>query len=202
VEFRPIRGRFGCEVVGVDPTLAVDDASFAAIEQAWFAHSFLLFRGLTMNPAQHVAFTRRLGELHVMTPPQFNLPGMPEVFVVSNAVGAGASPRKYASSSSALSPSRSTAASPTVSLYTGSANVRRPDWNACRKACAAVMGSSWSSMRSADTIAEMVLPELNGDDWIWARAPLTAERMKNCCRSIRPRSARPSVCHSLPSHVW
>ena len=42
-----------------------------------------------MTPAQHVAFTRRLGELHIMTPPQFNLPGMPEVFVVSNAVENG-----------------------------------------------------------------------------------------------------------------
>ena len=37
-----------------------------------------------MTPAQHVAFTRRLGPLHVMEPLEFNLPGYPEVFVVSN----------------------------------------------------------------------------------------------------------------------
>ena len=37
-----------------------------------------------MTPAQHVAFTRRLGPLHVMEPLEFNLPEWPEVFVVSN----------------------------------------------------------------------------------------------------------------------
>ena len=37
-----------------------------------------------MTPAQHVAFTRRLGPLHVMEPLEFNLPERPEVFVVSN----------------------------------------------------------------------------------------------------------------------
>lgn len=89
VTFRPIRGSFGCEIIGGDPNLEFDEPTFRAIEQAWFRHSFLLFRGLTMNPAQHVAFTRRLGALHIMTPPQFNLPGMPEVFVVSNAVENG-----------------------------------------------------------------------------------------------------------------
>ena len=89
IEFRPVAGRFGAEVVGVEPTLAVDDASFAAIEAAWFRHSFLLFRGLTMTPAQHVAFTRRLGPLHVMEPLEFNHPDHPEVFVVSNAVEGG-----------------------------------------------------------------------------------------------------------------
>ena len=89
VEFRPVMGSFGTEVVGIDPTLAVDDATFRAVEAAWFRHSFLLFRGLTMSPAQHVAFTQRLGPLHVMEPLQYNLPGLPEVFVVSNAVEGG-----------------------------------------------------------------------------------------------------------------
>jgi len=37
-----------------------------------------------MNPAQHVAFTSKLGPLHIMTPPEYNLPGFPEVLVVSN----------------------------------------------------------------------------------------------------------------------
>ncbi len=39
-----------------------------------------------MTPAQHLAFTRRLGSLHIMEPPEFNLPGYPEVLVVSNVV--------------------------------------------------------------------------------------------------------------------
>ena len=37
-----------------------------------------------MTPEQHIAFTRRLGPLHIMEPLEFNLPGYPEIFVVSN----------------------------------------------------------------------------------------------------------------------
>jgi len=85
VTFRPLKGTFGAEVVGIDPTLAVDEPTFRAVEDAWTRHSILLFRGLTMSPEQHIAFTRRLGPLHIMGPPQYNLPDHPEVFVVANA---------------------------------------------------------------------------------------------------------------------
>ena len=40
---------------------------------------------MTWTPEQHVAFTRRLGPLHIMEPLEFNLPGFPEVLVVTNA---------------------------------------------------------------------------------------------------------------------
>jgi alpha-ketoglutarate-dependent taurine dioxygenase len=90
VEFRPLHGSFGAEVIGVTPNLAVDDDTLRQIEAAWFRHSILLFRGLTMTPAEHIAFTRRLGPLHVMKEHmQATLPEYPEVFVVSNAVRDG-----------------------------------------------------------------------------------------------------------------
>ena len=84
IEVRPIHASFGAEVVGVDPATELDDRAMAAIEAAWTRHSLLLFRGVRMTPERHVAFTRRLGPLHVMEPLEFNLPGHPEVFVVSN----------------------------------------------------------------------------------------------------------------------
>jgi taurine dioxygenase len=68
----------------VDPGRGVDDATFAEIKDAWCRYSILLFRDVTWTPTQHVAFTRRLGPLHVMEPPEFNLPGHPEILVVSN----------------------------------------------------------------------------------------------------------------------
>ncbi|MBI1773994.1 MAG: TauD/TfdA family dioxygenase [Proteobacteria bacterium] len=89
VTFRPLAGSFGAEVVGVDPTLAVEEQTFQAIEAAWYRYSILLFRGLAMTPAQHVQFTRRLGPLHVMQPVKYNHPDHPEVFIVSNAVENG-----------------------------------------------------------------------------------------------------------------
>ena len=84
IELRPLHPSFGAEVVGVDLARELDAETVAAIEAAWIRHSILLFRDVRMTPAQHVAFTRRLGPLHVMEPLEFNLPEWPEVFVVSN----------------------------------------------------------------------------------------------------------------------
>ena len=89
VEFRPLQGTFGAEVIGVAPTLEMDDATFRQVEAAWYRHSILLFRGLKMTPEQHIAFTKRLGPLHLMEPPNITLADHPEVFVVSNATKDG-----------------------------------------------------------------------------------------------------------------
>jgi alpha-ketoglutarate-dependent taurine dioxygenase len=84
LRFRPLHATFGAEVIGVDLSRVVDAATLAEIETAWQRYSILLFRDVDMTPAQHVAFTRRLGPLHIMEPLEFNLPGYPEVLVVSN----------------------------------------------------------------------------------------------------------------------
>jgi alpha-ketoglutarate-dependent taurine dioxygenase len=85
VELRPLHGEFGAEVIGVAPDLRVDEPTLRAIEAAWFRHGILVFRDLDMTPAEHVAFTRRLGALHIMVPSEFNLADHPEVWVVGNA---------------------------------------------------------------------------------------------------------------------
>jgi len=89
IDIRPIQGRFGAEVIGLDPAAPLDDAGFARIEQAWFGHNFLVFRDLVMTPDDHIALTRRFGELHIMTPLEFNLSGYPHVLVLTNAVQEG-----------------------------------------------------------------------------------------------------------------
>lgn len=77
-----LQGEFAAEVLGLE--LPVDDAAFAEIEAAWQRHPILVFRDMRMTPEQHIAFTRRFGPLHIMEPLQYNLPGYPEIFVVSN----------------------------------------------------------------------------------------------------------------------
>src|SRR5262245_51967960 len=89
VEFRPLQGSFGAEVIGVGPTREMDDEIFRQVEAAWYKRSILLFRGLTMSPEQQIDFTKRLGPLHYMLPPNITLPDHPEVFVVSNATKDG-----------------------------------------------------------------------------------------------------------------
>jgi alpha-ketoglutarate-dependent taurine dioxygenase len=83
LSIRPIQGEFCAEVSGVD-VARMDAGAFAEIEAAWTRHSILVFRDLRMTPEEHIAFTRRFGPLHVMEPLQYNLPGHPEIFVVSN----------------------------------------------------------------------------------------------------------------------
>jgi taurine dioxygenase len=84
----PIKDRFGCEVIGADLSRPLPDNVFARIWQAWLDHSFLVFRDIEMDPAAHVAFTRRLGPLHIMER-EINLPDHPEVMVISNEVRNG-----------------------------------------------------------------------------------------------------------------
>jgi alpha-ketoglutarate-dependent taurine dioxygenase len=85
LQFSPLHGEFAAEVIGAPPDLKVDDATLHEIEAAWFRYGILVFRDLGMTPAEHVAFTRRLGPLHIMVPSEFNLPTHPEVWVVGNA---------------------------------------------------------------------------------------------------------------------
>jgi len=81
---RPIRGEFCAEVIGADLAKPMDAPAFAAIEAAWTRHSILVLRDVRMTPEQQIAFTRRFGALHIMEPVQYNLPGHPEIFVVSS----------------------------------------------------------------------------------------------------------------------
>src|SRR5438067_578104 len=80
----PLQGEFCAEVLGADLARPMDDATFAEIERAWTRHSILVFRDVRMTPQEQIAFTRRLGRLHIMEPLQYNLPGHPEIFIVSN----------------------------------------------------------------------------------------------------------------------
>jgi alpha-ketoglutarate-dependent taurine dioxygenase len=82
--FRPLHDTFGAEATGVDIARPLDRDMLAGIEDAWRRSGILLFRDVRMTPEQHIAFTRALGPLHVMEPPEFNLPEHPEVLVVSN----------------------------------------------------------------------------------------------------------------------
>ena len=84
----------GAEVSGVD-LARLNDAEFAAIEQAWNRHSALLFRDQKLTDDDLLAFSRRFGELD---PPPIQEHGRqsperyPEVYVVSNVRDAKGAP--------------------------------------------------------------------------------------------------------------
>jgi taurine dioxygenase/putative 2-oxoglutarate oxygenase len=88
-DLRPLHPTLAAELTGLPPDLQLDDAAFAQFEAAWQRYPVLVCRGLAMTPEQQIAFSRRLGPLHIMAPEKYNLDGHPEIFIVSNAEDGG-----------------------------------------------------------------------------------------------------------------
>jgi taurine dioxygenase len=83
-EIRPFNAALGAEVVGFDMREAVDDQAFGRIRQAFDQHSVLVFRDQQrLDPASHIAFSRRFGPLEIHVQRRFLLDGHPEILIVS-----------------------------------------------------------------------------------------------------------------------
>jgi taurine dioxygenase len=90
----PTGAAVGAEIRGID-LRHVDDAAFAAITRAWHDHAVLLFRDQSLSDTDLIAFSRRFGGLD-HAPVQENgrafVEGHPELYVVSNVLGADGTP--------------------------------------------------------------------------------------------------------------
>jgi len=80
----PVQGRFVAEVADVDLSQILDEQTFARIHDAFLEHSILVFRGQDLSNEQHIAFSRRFGELEIHTAKHWLLPEFPEILVLSN----------------------------------------------------------------------------------------------------------------------
>lgn len=89
IEIRPIEGSFAAEVVGLDLHQPLDEGDFRRIHRAHLDHHVLVFRDQRITPAQQIAFSRRFGRLQIHVLHQFQLPGHPEILIVSNIVENG-----------------------------------------------------------------------------------------------------------------
>lgn len=83
VEVLPSEPTIGAELRGIDLSLPIDTATFAAIHDALMTRKVIYFRDQTLTPENLVAFGRMFGELtiHPFTP---HLPDPPEVMVFDN----------------------------------------------------------------------------------------------------------------------
>lgn len=84
IAIRPLSVACGAEVIGLDLTRPLDRATIAQLHEALGTYGCLLFRNANLDPDQHVAFSRQFGPLESHVVGEFNLPGHPEIFVVSN----------------------------------------------------------------------------------------------------------------------
>jgi taurine dioxygenase len=81
IEVQRIAGALGAEIGGVDLAGDLDDATLAEIRAAWLEHLVVFFRGQSLDPAQLLAFARRIGR-PVEYPFVKGIDGFPEVIEV------------------------------------------------------------------------------------------------------------------------
>jgi taurine dioxygenase len=74
----------GAAITGLDLSRPLDDAAFERVHRAHLEYLVLVFRDQHLTPEQHIAFSRRFGELQGHVYDQFLLPGHPEILQVSN----------------------------------------------------------------------------------------------------------------------
>ena len=89
ITVKPTGAALGAEILGVDLSKTVDDTTFATIVDAFHEYEVVFFRGQVLTPEQHIAFSRRFGELEKHVRIDCCRPGYPELFVVSNVIENG-----------------------------------------------------------------------------------------------------------------
>lgn len=89
VSVRPSGAALGAEISGVDLSQELDEQSFRQIRDALHEHEVIYFRNQNLTPEQHIAFSRRFGELEHHVRQDRCRPGYPEIFVVSNVIENG-----------------------------------------------------------------------------------------------------------------
>jgi taurine dioxygenase len=73
----------GAEIV-FDLSREMDEATFRAIEDAFHDNIVVVFRNQHLTNEQHIAFSRRFGELEIHIVKKYLLPDHPEILLVSN----------------------------------------------------------------------------------------------------------------------
>ena len=84
ITITPLSDVVGAEITGVEISAAMDDARFAAIEDALHEHLVVVIRDQNLEPADFVAFAKRFGppEPHVID--QFHHRADPNILILSN----------------------------------------------------------------------------------------------------------------------
>lgn len=94
IRMRPLTPTLGVELQGLD-LADLDDAETAAVRDALDRYGAFLVRGQRLGPDDLVRFSRRFGALDeapLMESGRTAVPGYPEIYVVSNVLGADGKP--------------------------------------------------------------------------------------------------------------
>jgi len=85
IEIRRVANGLGARIEGVDLSQAMSEADFARVRQALLDHLVIVFPEQDITPEQHIAFSRRFGELdrHEALP-HYRHPDHPEILMITN----------------------------------------------------------------------------------------------------------------------
>ena len=84
VRVKPLSAALGAEIAGVDLSRELDSSTVKAIEEAWYEHLVILFRGQSLSNEDQVRFCRHFGDLeHVRTGKHAN-EDMPFTMMITN----------------------------------------------------------------------------------------------------------------------
>ena len=84
MKIRKLAFSLGAEITGIDLSVTLDDATIAKIRAAWLEHIVLVFPGQNLSHEQHIAFSRRFGELELHPLKHFQGAGHPEILEITN----------------------------------------------------------------------------------------------------------------------
>jgi alpha-ketoglutarate-dependent taurine dioxygenase len=93
LDVRPLSGNIGAEIHGLDLRQPLNAETVAAVRATWLKHRVVFFPQQHLQPAEHLAFARQLGEVTPAHPVMPGLDGFPEIYEID--YGA---PRKLAAS--------------------------------------------------------------------------------------------------------
>jgi taurine dioxygenase len=83
-QIRPLSDALGAEILGLDVSRPLDEATFATLHQAHLDHMVLVFRDQRLTPQQQIDFSKYFGPLDAH-PSQGNAhaPAFPDILVIS-----------------------------------------------------------------------------------------------------------------------
>ena len=83
IRVRRCEAACGAEIV-FDLSRPIDEPAFGEIERLFHDNIVVFFRDQRLTSEQHIAFSRRFGELEIHIVKKYLLPGYPEILLISN----------------------------------------------------------------------------------------------------------------------